>query len=291
MRSKFRGCLLGCAVGDALGCSWGEFSGRWTDDTHMMMGLAESLVERKGFDGEHVMRTFIKNYEQEPWRGYASGPPTIFSMVRRGVPWNEASRRLFGGMGSFGNGAAMRVAPVGLLYHDDPGRLREVAEQQALLTHSHELGREGAVLQARAVSLALTARPPSLFDPCDFLEELRNFTAHPVYREKLGKVKRLVEGGKPEEVVRELGNGVEAHRSVPTAICSFLLNFRSFRASLLYATGLGGDRDTIGAMTGALSGAYHGEEGIPEEWREKVEGRERLEKLADELWGMKLLGI
>lgn len=291
MRSKFRGCLLGCAVGDALGCSWGEFSGRWTDDTHMMMGLAESLVERKGFDGEHVMRTFIKNYEQEPWRGYASGPPTIFSMVRRGVPWNEASRRLFGGMGSFGNGAAMRVAPVGLLYHDDPGRLREVAEQQALLTHSHELGREGAVLQARAVSLALTARPPSLFDPCDFLEELRNFTAHPVYREKLGKVKRLVEGGEPEEVVRELGNGVEAHRSVPTAICSFLLNFRSFRASLLYATGLGGDRDTIGAMTGALSGAYHGEEGIPEEWREKVEGRERLEKLADELWGMKLLGI
>ncbi len=290
MRSKFRGCLLGCAVGDALGSSWGEFSGRWTDDTHMMMGLAESLVERGGFDGEHLMRTFIRNYEEEPWRGYASGPPTIFSMVRRGVSWKEASKRLFGGTGSFGNGAAMRVAPVGLLYYDRPEELRRVAEEQALLTHSHELGREGAVLQARAVSLALTARPPSLFDPHDFLEELQAFTVHPVYREKLGRVERLLEGGRPGEVVRELGNGVEAHRSVPTAICSFLLNFRSFEASLLYATGLGGDRDTIGAMTGALSGAYHGEGGIPAEWRERVERRERLERLADQLWGLKLRG-
>ncbi|MEM0359216.1 MAG: ADP-ribosylglycohydrolase family protein [Candidatus Hadarchaeales archaeon] len=287
MRSKFRGCLLGCAVGDALGSSWGGFSGRWTDDTHMTIALAESLLEKKGFDGEHLMQTFIKNYEEEPWRGYASGPPTIFSMVKKGVPWSEASKRLFGGKGSFGNGAAMRVAPVGLLYYNDPEKLREVAEQQALLTHYHELGKEGAVLQARAVSLALTSKPPYLFDPYDFLEELRNFTSHPVYKEKLEKIGRLLKGGSPKEVIRELGNGVEAHRSVPTSICSFLLNFHSFKASLLYATELGGDRDTIGAMTGAISGAYHGEEGIPQEWREKVERRERLEELADKLWELK----
>ncbi len=288
MREKFKGCLLGTAVGDALGSSRGEFSGRWTDDTHMTMGLAQSLVERGGFDGEHLAWTFLRNYEREPWRGYAPGPPTVFSLLRAGVPWNEASRHLFGGRGSYGNGAAMRVAPVGLLYHDDPVRLREVAEAQSLLTHAHELGREGAVLQARAVSLALLAPPPSSFDPFDFLEELEGFTSHPVYLEKLGRVRRMLEeGGRRERVVRELGNGVEAHRSVPTALCSFLLHFGSFKEALLYAVGLGGDTDTIGAMTGALSGAYHGEGGIPEEWRERVERREELEALADDLWRLK----
>jgi len=289
MREKFRGCLLGTAVGDALGSSRGEFSGRWTDDTHMTMGLAQSLVERKGFDGEHLAWTFLRNYEREPWRGYAPGPPTVFSLLRAGVPWNEASRYLFGGRGSYGNGAAMRVAPVGLLYYDDPVRLREVAEAQSLLTHAHELGREGAVLQARAVSLALCAPPPSSFDPFDFLEELESFTSHPVYLEKLGKVRKMLEeGGRRERVVRELGNGVEAHRSVPTAICCFLLHFGSFGEALRYAVGLGGDTDTIGAMTGALSGAYHGEGGIPREWRERVERREELEQLAEGLWRLKV---
>jgi len=195
MREKFKGCLLGTAVGDALGSSRGEFSGRWTDDTHMTMGLAQSLVERGGFDGEHLAWTFLRNYEREPWRGYAPGPPTVFSLLRAGVPWNEASRHLFGGRGSYGNGAAMRVAPVGLLYHDDPVRLREVAEAQSLLTHAHELGREGAVLQARAVSLALLAPPPSSFDPFDFLEELESFTSHPVYLEKLGRGEEDAGGG------------------------------------------------------------------------------------------------
>jgi poly(ADP-ribose) glycohydrolase ARH3 len=255
----------------------------------MMMGLAQSLVERGGFDGEHLAWTFLRNYEREPWRGYAPGPPTVFSLLRAGVPWNEASKHLFGGRGSYGNGAAMRVAPVGLLYHDDPVRLREVAEAQSLLTHAHELGREGAVLQARAVSLALLAPPPSSFDPFDFLEELENFTSHPVYREKLGKVGELLkEGGRREKVVRELGNGVEAHRSVPTALCSFLLHFESFRGALLYAVELGGDSDTLGAMTGALSGSYHGERGIPEEWREGVERRKELEGLAEGLWRLKV---
>ncbi|MBC7130234.1 ADP-ribosylglycohydrolase family protein [Candidatus Bathyarchaeota archaeon] len=155
LRLKFLGCMLGCAVGDALGAGFEGFHypgaqlvfrGRWTDDTHMMIGVTESLIAKRGFDGEHMAQVFIRNYEQEPWRGYASGPPRVFRWIKKGVPWNEAAGGLFGGQGSFGNGAAMRVAPVGLLYYDRLDRLREVAYTQSRITHTHVLGMEGAAL-------------------------------------------------------------------------------------------------------------------------------------------------
>jgi poly(ADP-ribose) glycohydrolase ARH3 len=95
-----------------------------------------------------MMRTFIWNWEREPWRGYGPGPPKIFRMIKSGVPWQEAASRLYGGKGSYGNGIAMRVAPVGLLYYDDLENLREVAYGSAEITHAHDLGREGAALQA-----------------------------------------------------------------------------------------------------------------------------------------------
>jgi poly(ADP-ribose) glycohydrolase ARH3 len=116
LKSKFVGCLIGSALGDSLGSYYEGFcysslelnlenySGRWTDDTHMMIGFAESLIACKGFEGKHMAQTFIKNYELEPWRGYAAGPPQVFRWIKSGIPWNEAAKRLFNGMGSFGNG-------------------------------------------------------------------------------------------------------------------------------------------------------------------------------------------
>ncbi|KPV63830.1 MAG: ADP-ribosylglycohydrolase [Candidatus Bathyarchaeota archaeon BA2] len=297
LRSKFIGCLVGSAVGDALGRSseglWfseakiERFSGRWTDDTHMMIGVAESLIATEGFDGSHMAQTFIKNYEREPWRGYASGPPRVFRWIKSGMAWNEASKRLFGGSGSYGNGAAMRVAPVGLFYHDDLEQLRAVVYGQSQITHSHELGKEGALLQAYAVALATNANPPFELDSSAFLKKLKGFTRNEVYKQKLERAWELLGETNRLRVVRELGNGVEAHNSVPTAIYSFLRNPNSFEACVLYAISLGGDTDTIGAMTGAISGAYHGVEAIPERWKSKLEGREYIEKLAGKLWGIK----
>ncbi len=90
LRSRFRGALLGVAVGDAIGAPFeGEVSAfpgslerlgepdsplRYTDDTHMTLGVAESLVQRRGFDGAHMAAVFARNYAQEPWRGYGAGP-------------------------------------------------------------------------------------------------------------------------------------------------------------------------------------------------------------------------
>ncbi|NIR86931.1 hypothetical protein GWO13_04880 [Candidatus Bathyarchaeota archaeon] len=298
LKSKFVGCLVGSAVGDALGRSleglWISelkieegFSGRWTDDTHMMIGVADSLIENKGFDGRHMAQTFIRNYEREPWRGYASGPPRVFKWIRSGVAWNEAAKKLFGGEGSYGNGAAMRVAPVGILYHDDPERLRSVAYSQSQITHAHELGKEGAALQAYAVALAVNANPSSQLETSPFLEKLKDFTRSRVYRRKLEAAEKLLSEEDRFRVVRELGNGIEAQNSVPTAVYSFLRNPQSFEESLIYAISLGGDTDTIGAMTGAISGAYQGVEAIPERWKARLKRRVHIEGLAEKLWQIK----
>jgi poly(ADP-ribose) glycohydrolase ARH3 len=255
----------------------------YTDDTHMTIGIAESLIESEGFDGEHMAKTFIKNYEAEPWRGYGPGPPRIFGMIKSGEAWYSAANRLYRG-GSFGNGSAMRVAPVGLLYSRNLEQLREIAYQSSSITHSHELGEEGAALQACAVALAL--KTPSNEDIAReaFLSSLQNFIRDKLYREKVAQIRKLLGEQDKAEVVAVLGNGIEAPRSVPTAIYCFLRQPQSYRNTVIYAISLGGDTDTIAAMAGAISGAYLGIEAIPSEWRAKLENREYIESLAEDLW-------
>jgi poly(ADP-ribose) glycohydrolase ARH3 len=299
LKSKFLGCLVGTAIGDALGARReGRGMSRiedivslaekleqliYTDDTHMTIGIAESLVENKGFDGEHMAQTFIKNYDAEPWRGYGPGPPRIFGMIKSGEPWYSAADRLYRG-GSFGNGSAMRVAPVGLLYSRNLEKLREIAYQSSSITHSHELGKEGAALQACAVALTLNTPSDEDIDGEAFLSKLRKFIQDQLYKEKVARIRELLGGQDEAKVVAVLGNGIEAPRSVPTAIYCFLRQPQSYKDTVIYAVSLGGDTDTIAAMAGAISGAYLGIEAIPSEWWAKLENREYIEALAEKLW-------
>jgi poly(ADP-ribose) glycohydrolase ARH3 len=299
LKSRFIGALVGTGVGDSLGAF---FEGRfeveleeieaiaasmevltYTDDTHMMIGIAESLVRSQGFDGEDMAHTFVRNYETEPFRGYGPGPPHIFRMIRAGVAWEEAAQRLYRG-GSYGNGAAMRIAPVGVFYHDNPEVLREVAYKSSQITHAHNLGKEGAALQAYAVALATNLEPREDFNRHDFLARLTDFVQDRVYREKLGIIEELIEKPDRDRVVAELGHGIEAFNSVPTAIYSFLSFPNSFARAVLSAISLGGDTDTIGAMTGAISGAYLGVDSIPTQWRGRLENGQYIEELGEKLW-------
>ena len=299
LKSKFLGCLVGTAIGDALGAgregmgmsksedivSLAEKLGQliYTDDTHMTIGIAESLIENKGFDGEHMAQTFIRNYEAEPWRGYGPGPPIIFGMIKSGEAWYSAANGLYRG-GSFGNGSAMRVAPVGLLYSRNLEKLREIAYQSSSITHSHELGKEGAALQACAVALALNTSSDEEIDREAFLSRLQDFIQDRLYKEKVARIRELLGEQDKAKVVAVLGNGIEAPRSVPTAIYCFLRQPQSYKDAVIYAVSLGGDTDTIAAMAGAISGAYLGIEAIPSEWRAKLENREYIETLAEKLW-------
>ncbi len=305
MKSKFTGALIGSAIGDAFGApvegygmkkvssvygeDWKMIFGRYTDDTEMMIGVAESLIENKGFNGADMARRFIENYDMR--RGYGPGSKEALRRIIEGESWEEASKKLFGGKGSYGNGAAMRIAPVGIFYYDDADKLREIAYKSSHITHSHELGKEGAALQAFSIALAVRGRAKKE----DMLLELKEFVENEVYKEKIRKIEELLEKKAEvdkEEIISELGNGEEAFNSVPPAIYSFL-RFDNFKDCVIYAVSLGGDTDTIGAMSGAISGAYYGEGSIPKEWSEKLEegekGRSYIKRLGEELYRAKFV--
>jgi len=131
IKIKYLGGMVGSALGDAIGELAFQYRNkgdlciqldrlkklRYTDDTAMAIGLAESIIKKGCLDQQDLGETFRYNYEREPWRGYASGPPTIFSMVEQlSITYAEAARSLFGSAGSLGNGAAMRIVPVGLFF-------------------------------------------------------------------------------------------------------------------------------------------------------------------------------
>jgi len=179
--------------------------------------------------------------------------------------------------------------------------LREVAFKVSEITHAHELAKEGAALLAFAVALAcrygcnrytVSAEEEEEAGETkrEMLRSLHAFARHRIYKEKLAKIGVLLHVKEDEEEARkravsELGNGEAAFNSVPTAIFSFLRS-HDFRESIVFAISLGGDTDTIAAMTGAVSGAFYGERSIPREWLESLESGvvAYLTKLAEDLY-------
>ena len=290
--------MVGSAIGDAIGEvafyypekeSLYEMVNRlgklvYTDDTTMAMGLAESILQKKGIDQQHLGDTFSHYFYREPWRGYASGPPQIFSMVRqRGISYVEAAKSLFGGTGSLGNGAAMRIAPLGLFFHNSD-QLYEEACASAEVTHAHPVGKDGAAVQAWAIAQAVRLDPEKEFPKERFIQNLIAFSRMAEIQEKMKLVQRLIrEEVSPEIAAFRLGKSVAVDESMPFAVYSFLRYPKSFEDCLLCSILNGGDRDTLGAMACAISGAYLGIEAIPQSWRDKLENQNLIENLASSL--------
>jgi poly(ADP-ribose) glycohydrolase ARH3 len=303
IKEKYLGGMVGSALGDAIGelaflhckkqdlCTQLDRSKqlRYTDDTAMSIGLAESILKTGCLDEQDLGETFRNNFGKEPWRGYASGPPALFSMVERlRIRYAEAAQRLFGGSGSLGNGAAMRVVPVGLFFHNSPD-LYEMARRSAIVTHAHPLGVDGAAVQAKAVALAMKLDPMEAFPREVFIDTLIDFAGTPEMKEKMLLVQELVNANTtPSFAAEQLGRSVAVHESMPFALFSFLCHPKSFEDCLFCAILHGGDRDTLGAMACAISGAYVGVESIPESWKAKLENRRYLEELASRLSELKL---
>lgn len=297
---RFVGCLLGLAVGDGLGSPFEGLTGwliydmrglpeqflntpsteplYYTDDTEMMIGVAETLVECGAIDGTVLMRRFAENYHPE--RGYGSGLQKILDRIRAGDPWEELAVSQFPG-GSLGNGAAMRVAPVGLRFARDLDVVWEQAGKSAWPTHRHPVGIEAAQLMATAVALAVQA---DKIERKPFLKQLR----------KLAKTEELcwaldtAIGLRKTDSYSVLGSTLQAHRSVITAIALFAATGGDFEETVGRAIALGDDTDTLAAMGGALCGALNGVGCIREEWRNRLETqldvRGRIEGLATRLW-------
>jgi poly(ADP-ribose) glycohydrolase ARH3 len=328
LRDRFAGAILGTMVGDAIGApieGWdaprlnaalealpelpraerelqisvfGLITGAdvppgsayYTDDTQMTFGVAESLIAYPEFDPADMAQRFVANFQ--PQRGYGPGAYGVLSALKAGAAWDEPAQNLFGGQGSFGNGAAMRAAPIGLLYCDNLPRLRRVADVSSTITHTHVLGRQGAVIQASAVALALCFDgEENDFAPLTFLEEVKTVVGplEAWYDDGLEDVRTLL--FYPPDLLtaaETLVCNIEAHLSVPAALYAFLAHWDSFPEAVQFAVRLGGDTDTIGAMCGAIAGAFHGASAIPPNWLDALEngakGRDYARQLADELF-------
>jgi poly(ADP-ribose) glycohydrolase ARH3 len=294
---RWRGALLGTALGDAVGAPFegqrrvdpGEVEAWlasddelvWTDDTAMTIGLARSLRARGGtVDLQHLGDTFAAAFRAEPWRGYGAGPPRIFAAAARGASYVEAAAALFGGTGSYGNGAAMRAAPAAIVGGGDLELVAAIARAQARVTHAHPLGQDGAALLALSVAAVATDRGD---DPAvaiaATLDHLETRELHAATEAAL----LLGPTAAPTSIARQLGNGIAALEAVPAAIAAFLGAADDPRAVLVRAVTIGGDTDTIAAMAGALAGTRVGASVLPADLLDRLEARDDLIHRADAL--------
>lgn len=293
LRSSVAGSLLGLFCGDALGMPYearppGEIPerlemeearlgrGTYTDDTQMAIAVCESLLRCDRVDEEDLAAAMAEAFD--PRRGYGPGTTTVVRLWREGVPHGEAALRLFGGEGSAGNGAAMRVAPVGLRFARNPERCAAEARRQARLTHAHPLGIDGAAAQAVAVAAAVRGD--------DHVAAAIEAAQTEELRARLRAAAELAEhGAEPADAARLLGATVAAHESVPAALLAAAAP--TFEDALTFAVRCGGDTDTVAAMAGAVAGARHGVEAIPARWLDALEdgakGRTHVERLAARL--------
>ena len=284
---------MGLALGDAGGAPYeGGFAERllwkaigrtrdglprWTDDTRMALDLAGSLLSIGHLDQDDLALRFSRNYHWS--RGYGPGTARLLKRIRRGEDWRKAAKAIYES-GSYGNGAAMRAAVVALYFQPDLDTILYETRRASEVTHAHPLGIEGAILMAASTHFMLQN---SGID--QFMKYLAVHCTSDVYRSMLSVIEEWIKTGyspPPKEVVGRLGNSVAAPSSVMTAIYLAIRFLHSpFVEMLDFIRRCGGDADTIGAMAGALWGAYNGNDSmhsIP------VEQRDELEKVADLLY-------
>ncbi|MFX0185666.1 MAG: ADP-ribosylglycohydrolase family protein [Candidatus Hodarchaeota archaeon] len=298
LKKKFLGSILGSVIGDAWGANYegldyrsiqetiqdfSSISGRYTDDSEMMKGVLESLLFNKGeFNGSHMAQLFVKNFDYT--RGYGAGAASILMQIRNGQPWNRPAKIAFNNQGSYGNGAAMRICPAALLYHTDLVQLQQIVKKISMITHTHQLGIEGAILQAAAVALA-TQKDPETINQKEFVEKLLKLSLSPIYKQKLVKVKDFLDNPPTVDIIiQELGVNITAPGSVPMAIFNFLNSPFDFRNVLFSSITYGGDTDTIACMAGAIVGAFLGVDEIPMYWIQRVEDSNFFIKMGEKLF-------
>jgi ADP-ribosylglycohydrolase len=298
-KSRFSGCLIGQCLGDAFGApvegmprvacrhyidtymqAWHRededvvpiYIGQYTDDSQLARELMQSYAECGDFDPEDYARRIADIFREN-------------RIVGRGIATDQAAMRLIEGMPwkksgcpspSAGNGSAMRAAPVGLLYYDDPERLISAARDQSWITHQDSRCLAGAVAIAGATALTVVSE---LIDPHAFVSQLAEWTA-PINAEFAEILQRLPEWitlpaddavnlikieGKPAEYADGWpGISPFVVSSVLWSLYSFLRFRDDYWDTIRTAIAVGGDVDTTAAMAGAISGAYLGLDAIPD---------------------------
>ncbi|MER8182336.1 ADP-ribosylglycohydrolase family protein [Kitasatospora sp. NPDC094015] len=284
-----RDALEGLALGDAFGERWfprfrpaeealeqirdrrtpAESPWRWTDDTAMALAVHRVLTLHDAVHQEQLAEAFAAGYLDDPHRGYGYGMHRLLPRLAADPSaWRTEARQLFGGEGSLGNGAAMRVAPLGAWFCAD---LDEVAEQAAFsaeVTHTHPEGIAGAVAVALAAALAARSRGGAAPDGPELLAEVAGRTPAGAVRDGLRRAAALPADTGPRHAAELLGNGerIRASDTVPFALWSAAHHLDSLTDALwTTAEGLG-DVDTTCAIVGGTVAARTGSAAVPSAW-------------------------
>ena len=296
VEARYRGCLLGLACGDAVGTTVefqprGTFArvtdmvgggpfhlqpGQWTDDTSMALCLAESLVERKGFDARDQMERYCR-WSKE---GYLSSTGARFDIGRTvadALSRYRATGEPFSGSDDpldAGNGSLMRLAPVALYYAPD----RDVAVRYAAESSRTTHGCDEAVDACRYFAGLLVRALAGVGKDELLAEDAGSFGDRPL----APAIAAIARGEYREKTADDIHGGGYVVHSLEAALWCFW-QAQDYEEAILTAANLGEDADTTAAICGQIAGAFHGVDAIPAGWIEKLTMRERIEELADGL--------
>lgn len=239
---------------------------RWTDDTHMALSVVEVLREYGCIDQDALACAFARRFVQDPHRGYAGGARRLLRQIAAGADWREVSPRLFG-TGSYGNGAAMRVAPVGGYFWYDLGRAAQEARLSAVITHAHPEGQAGAIAVAVAAAIAASVPYPT---GRDFLREVLPYVPESTVRERIRRAMDIPPDALDDAAAR-LGTGreVSAQDTVPFCLWSAAHHLDNFADALWWTVRGRGDCDTTCAIVGGIVALSS--PGIPVDWLRRRE--------------------
>lgn len=238
---------------------------RFTDDTVMAICVAETLERFGTINPDVLAMAFARRYLEDPARGYGRGAHAILGGILRGIPWRRLSAEVFDGSGSMGNGAAMRVAPVGAYFADDLGKVVRHAAASAEPTHLHPDGKAGSI--AIAVAAALTHGDDTRgMSGDDLLATVIDLTPDGPTRDGLLTAELLGLDADVREAASLLGTGrqVIASDTVPFCVWVAARNLGQFETAMWETVSGLGDCDTTCAIVGGIvSGSV---ETLPSEW-------------------------
>lgn len=295
---KFKGSLVGLAVGDALGTTVefaapGKFNpiddmigggvfrlqpGEWTDDTSMALCLAASLIETEEFDPVDQMNRYAKWLDE----GYLSSIGKCFDIGNATAEALSRFQRTGEGYSgstnpnSAGNGSIMRLCPVPMFYADDPKKAIRYAALSSKTTHAAGECVDACKLLAGYILAGLLGwSKDKMLEPAAFEGWLEAEPLAP-------RIIKIMQGSYKSKEPPEIQGSGYVVKSLEAALWAFYKS-DSFEKGALMAVNLGDDADTTGAVYGQIAGAYYGVEKIPQKWREKLALRTLIEGFAEKL--------
>lgn len=304
--SKFEGCLLGLAIGDALGMpfeGWrptsmvnklggrltdfvacperGLKAGQWTDDTKMALSLLGSILKCGKLDPAEAAKSYVDWFETGDLRGIGKTCLESIMKLKADIPWTESGRK---GEMAAGNGAAMRTAPIGLLHCDRPDKMREDSKLDAIITHNNDEAIAGSRAVNFFISQGVRQADFRLATP-DLIDKCADFIGPSDVARRLKRAKELLLEGMPTgTAIQTLGTGGYVAETVASAVFCFLKTPDNYEKTVIAAVMGGEDTDTTAAVAGAISGAWNGTWGLPLRWVESVEATDELRELAGKLY-------